>query len=156
VPILVLTARGGIGDRVTGLDAGADDYLAKPFAVEELLARLRALSRRPPTSLDVTLKVADLELDLSTRVARRAGVPLRLTAREQALLECFLRNPGRVLSRTRILDKVWDDGFDPVGNVVDVLVSRLRRRIDLPGTAPLIHTVRGLGYVLAETPPDGR
>lgn len=153
LPILMLTARAGLGDRVTGLDAGADDYLTKPFAPQELLARLRALSRRPRSTLDVVLRLADLELDLATRVARRAGVALRLTAREQALLECFLRHRGRVLSRGQIVEQIWDDGYEPIANAVDVLVGRLRRRIDLPGARPLIHTVRGLGYMMSEDPP---
>jgi DNA-binding response OmpR family regulator len=137
---------------VTGLDAGADDYLPKPFAVEELLARLRALARRPKPALEVTLRFADLEVDTAQRIASRAGSPLRLSSREYALLEHLLRNPKRVQSRARILEHVWDDNFDPVGNVIEVLIGRLRRKVDLPGYQPLIHTVRGAGYMLTDSP----
>jgi len=151
-PILMLTARDALADRVTGLDAGADDYLAKPFAVEELLARLRALARRPKPALDVQLRFADLELVPAERVARRGERVLSLTHREYALLEHLLRHPRRVQTRSRILEHVWDDNFDPVGNVVEVLIARLRRKVDAPGFAPLIHTVRGAGYVLTDTP----
>lgn len=155
-PILILTARAAVADRVRGLDAGADDYLAKPFAVEELLARLRALARRPGTALDVTLRFADLELDTQSLTARRAGRSVALSHRELALLEYLLRNPNRVVSRAQILAHVWDDNFDPVGNVVDVLVGRLRRKIGPADSPPLIHTVRGRGYILAEREPaDG-
>lgn len=148
-PILMLTARGGLGDRITGLDAGADDYLPKPFAIEELLARLRALLRRPPSPLDVRLHARDLELDPATRTASRGGEALSLTAREYALLEYLLRNPDRVVTRSQILEHVWDDNFDPVANAVDVLVSRVRRKVDPEGAEPLIRTVRGAGYLLS-------
>lgn len=155
-PILMLTARAGLDDRVRGLDAGADDYLAKPFAIEELLARLRALARRPAAPLDVVLRFANLELDTRSLAARRDGRTIRLTAREYALLEYLMRNPERVVSRSQILEHVWDDNFDPVGNAVDVLVGRLRRRIQPEGFAALIHTVRSRGYVLSEAEPvDG-
>ncbi len=155
-PVLMLTARGGLADRVEGLDAGADDYLPKPFAVPELLARLRALARRTPSPEDLRLREADLELDPATRGARRAGRGIELTAREYALLEYLLRRRRRVVSRAQILEHVWDDHFAPAGNVVEVLVGRVRRKIDQPGRAPLIHTVRGAGYVLAERwPPHG-
>jgi DNA-binding response OmpR family regulator len=152
-PILMLTARGALGDRVRGLDAGADDYLAKPFAVEELLARLRALARRPPAAHDVKLRFQDLELDPAARAANRGDREIRLTAREYALLEYFMRNPQRVLDRRRILEHVWDDNFDPVANAVDVLVGRVRRKVDPDGRRPLIHTLRGAGYVLSASPP---
>jgi len=155
-PILMLTARSALTDRVRGLDAGADDYLAKPFELEELLARLRALSRRPPAALDVTLAFEDVRLDTARREVWRGENRIALTAREYALLEYFLRNADRVVSRGRILEKVWDDNFDPVGNVVDVLVGRLRRRLEAAGGPPLIHTIRGAGYMLsAGAPSDG-
>jgi len=151
-PVLVLTARNAVNDRVRGLDAGADDYLAKPFAVSELLARLRALARRPAASLDPVLRLADLELDPATRHANRAGHSVTLTTREYALLEYLLRNPRRVVSRAQILAHVWDDNFDPVANAVDVLMGRLRRKVDRAGLTPLVHTVRGAGYVLTDRP----
>ena len=152
-PVLMLTARGALSDRVVGLDSGADDYLPKPFAVEELLARLRALSRRPAATLGVVYRFEDVELDTAARTARRANRGIRLTAREYALLEYLLRNPGRVLERGQILEHVWDDNFDPVANAVDVLVGRVRRKLDPDGTRPLIHTVRGMGYVLSSKSP---
>ena len=151
-PVLLLTARNAVNDRVRGLDAGADDYLAKPFAVSELLARLRALARRPAAAHDPVLTLADLSLDPATRRAERAGSTITLTAREFALLEYLMRNRRRVLSRTQILAHVWDDNFDPVANAVDVLVGRVRRKIDRPGGPPLLHAVRGAGYVLTDRP----
>ncbi len=153
-PILMLTARAGLNDRVNGLDAGADDYLPKPFAVEELLARLRALIRRPPSTLAPRLAIGDLELDPNTRTVHRASKPIRLTAREYGLLEYLLRNPRRVVSRAQILEHVWDDNFDPVANAVDVLVGRVRRKVTPSGANQLIHTVRGGGYMLADRSPD--
>jgi two-component system copper resistance phosphate regulon response regulator CusR len=149
-PILLLTARHALRDRVTGLDAGADDYLPKPFDVEELLARLRALARRPAAPLSVTLRLADLELEVATHLVRRGGDELHLTAREYALLEYLMRNPRRVVSRTQILEHVWDDNFDPLGNAVDVLVSRVRRKVDGGRAQALVHTIRGVGYVLTD------
>jgi len=155
MPIIMLTARHGLGDRVRGLDVGADDYLPKPFAIEELLARLRALMRRPPSPAEPTLRIADLELDPATRTARRDGHNITLTAREYALLEYLLRNPDRVVNRGQILDHVWDDNFDPIANAVEVLVSRVRRKIASADGPPLIHTLRGMGYILSERAPDG-
>ena len=153
-PLLVLTARAGLTDRIQGLDAGADDYLTKPFAVGELLARLRALARLPPASHDVVLRYADVELAPASRRAWRGGRLLRLTAREFAFLEYLLRSPERVVSRGQILEHVWDDNFDPIANAVDVLVGRVRRKLDPDGSAPLIHTVRGVGYCLAVRAPN--
>jgi DNA-binding response OmpR family regulator len=154
-PILMLTARNVLADRVRGLDAGADDYLPKPFAVEELLARLRALARRPAETLPATLSFEDLELDTAARIAHRRGREIRLTAREYALLEYLMRNPNRVLDRGRILEHVWDDNFDPVANAVDVLVGRVRRKVDPDGERPLIFTLRGMGYMLSARRPAG-
>lgn len=151
-PVLVLTARNAVNDRVRGLDAGADDYLAKPFAVNELLARLRALARRPATAFDPVLTLADLTLEPASRRVTRAGLDITLSAREYALMEYLLRTARRVVSRAQILDHVWDDNFDPVANAVDVLVGRLRRKIDREGLAPLLHTVRGAGYILTDAP----
>lgn len=157
-PVLILTARDAVNDRVRGLDAGADDYLAKPFAVSELLARLRSLARRPATALEPVLKIADLQLDPSTRGARRGSTEIALTSREYALLEYLMRNPRQVLSRAKILGHVWDDNFEPVANAVDVLVGRVRRKVDRPGLLPLVHTVRGAGYAItdrARSAPNG-
>jgi DNA-binding response OmpR family regulator len=152
-PILMLTARGALSARVAGLDAGADDYLTKPFAIEEVLARMRALARRPAVALTPVLALDDLELDPAARTARRAGRALSLTAREFGFLHYLLRVRDRVVSRSQILEHVWDDNFEPVGNVVDVLVGRVRRKVDRPGQRPLIHTVRGAGYVISDRRP---
>jgi two-component system, OmpR family, response regulator len=148
-PVLILTARDGVDDRVRGLDQGADDYLVKPFAFPELLARLRALTRRagPAEAADV-LVVGDLELDPAGASASCGGRPLLLSATELALLECFMREPGRVLSRQQLLDHVWDAGFSPASNVVDVYVGYLRAKVDRPFGRHSLQTVRGLGYRL--------
>lgn len=149
-PILMLTARDAIDDRVNGLDAGADDYLVKPFAIKELLARLRALIRRvadgPTTSV---LQVADLTFDTRTLQVTRGGIPITLVAKEYAVLECLMREPGRILSRTAIAEHVWSYEVYNDSNVVDVYIRNLRRKLDDPFKHKLIHTVRGLGYRLA-------
>jgi heavy metal response regulator len=147
-PVLLLTARETVEDKVQGLDAGADDYLTKPFAFAELLARVRALLRRGRGAQAPLLQVADLVLDPATRTVRRAGEPIWLTNREFALLEYLLRNPGRVLTRTMIAEHVWDYSFDPGTNVIDVYVNYLRKKIDAGREPKLLHTVRGVGYVL--------
>ncbi len=151
LPILMLTAQGSLEDRVAGLRLGADDYLCKPFEFDELLARLEALARRgrefrPRASQ--RLVVADLELDRERMQASRGGRPLQLTARELALLELLMSAPGRMFSRERILANVWGTNEDPLTNIVDVYIRRLRARIDIDGLPPLIHTARGLGYRL--------
>jgi two-component system OmpR family response regulator len=148
-PVLILSARHTVDDRVTGLDAGGDDYLVKPFAFTELLARVQALIRRASgTPAGNALTVGDLTLDLRSRSAARAGKAIDLRPREFALLEYLMRNPGRVVSKTMILSHVWDYNFDPRTNVVDVLVHRLRDKIDKGFEQKMIHTVRGIGYVL--------
>lgn len=148
-PILFLTTRSGIEDRVEGLEAGGDDYLVKPFAFSELLARVQALARRPPLAEVATqLRVADLELDLLARTATRAGHELDLKPLEFKLLEYLVRNAGRVVTRTMLLEKVWEFHFDPQTNVVETNISRLRAKVDRGFTCDLIHTVRGAGYML--------
>ncbi len=151
VPVLMLTARDTVAYKVAGLDHGADDYLTKPFAFEELLARMRALLRRGSAPSPVTLRVADLTLDLGTRHVTRAGTRIDLTAKEFALLAFFLRQPGRVLSRALIAQHVWGVDFDTFTNVIDVYVNYLRKKIDAGFPTKLIHTVRGVGYVLKES-----
>jgi heavy metal response regulator len=152
-PILMLTALSTTGDKVKGLDAGADDYLTKPFEFDELLARVRALLRRGQAKEASNLKFADLEMDLLTRKVIRAGRKIRLTTKEFALLEYFMRNPHRVLSRTSIGEHVWDMNFDSDSNVIDVYVSMLRRKMDKGLEQRLIHTVIGTGYVLQTEEP---
>ncbi|HEY4200358.1 MAG TPA: winged helix-turn-helix domain-containing protein [Devosiaceae bacterium] len=148
-PILFLTAVGGLDDRVDGLEAGGDDYLVKPFAFSELMARINALARRPPSQIEKTvLKVADLELDLLRRTCRRNGVAIDLVPREFALLELLMRNEGRVLTRTMLLERIWDFHFDPRTSVVETHISRLRAKIDKPFEHQLLHTVRNTGYSL--------
>jgi two-component system copper resistance phosphate regulon response regulator CusR len=147
-PILMLTARDSVDDRVAGLDAGADDYLAKPFAFRELLARVRALVRRPPTPLPEIVRIADLEVNLTAHRVTRRGQAIDLTAKEFALLECFVLNRGAVVDRAAITAHVWDENHDPFTNVLEVLVRRLRRKIDDDFDVKLIHTLRGAGYRL--------
>ncbi len=147
-PVLLLTARDTVEDKVQGLDAGADDYLTKPFAFAELLARVRALLRRRAEARAPTLQIGDLVLDPATRSVARGGEPITLTNREFALLEYFLRNPGRVLTRAMIADHVWDYNFDTGTNVIDVYVNYLRKKVDAGREPKLLHTVRGAGYVL--------
>jgi heavy metal response regulator len=147
-PVLLLTVRATIEDKVLGLDAGADDYLTKPFAFQELVARVRALLRRRAETDPTTLRVGDLSLDPARRTVTRGGVKIDLTAREFSLLDYFMRNPGRVLTRTMIAEHVWDYSFDTSTNVIDVYVNYLRKKIDAEREPKLLHTVRGVGYVL--------
>jgi heavy metal response regulator len=149
-PVLMLTARDGVSDKVTGLDHGADDYLTKPFAFDEFLARVRALLRRGAGQRAPVLKLADLALDPATRAVTRGSRRITLTAREYALLEYFLRSVGRVLTRPMIAQHVWGLDFDTESNIIDVYVGYLRRKIDGDGERRLLHTVRGVGYVLSD------
>src|SRR5881397_2247456 len=151
LPVLVLTAKGAVHDKVTALDAGADDYLIKPFAFAELSARIRALLRRG-TQETARLRLADLEMDTSSRQVRRAGQPIDLKLKEYALLEFLLRNVHRPVTRTMIVEHVWDIHFDSISNVVDVHINSLRNKIDKGFQRPLIHTVRGVGYMLSDRP----
>jgi two-component system copper resistance phosphate regulon response regulator CusR len=153
VPVLFLTARDAVRDRVRGLDSGADDYLCKPFAFEELLARVRALVRRPRGGGALALASGDVRVDLATQRAERAGKVLDLTVKEQALLVFFLRHPGEILSRTRIYEHVWDERYDGISNTLEVHVMELRRKLEAKGPR-LIHTFRGRGYLFGE-PPGG-
>lgn len=154
--VLMLTARDDVRDRIEGLDTGADDYLTKPFELGELLARLRALLRRGPELAPAVLRVGDLELDTHAQRATRAGRNIALTTREYALLEFLARNAGRVVGRAEISDHVWDDNYDPLSNLIESYINRLRRKLDGPGLPQLIHTRRGAGYSLGESPPGGR
>lgn len=148
VPILMLTAKDSVENIVKGLDAGCDDYLTKPFAFSELLARIRALLRREREAKDSVLEIADLRLSLPTREVTRAGKKIDLTAKEYALLEYFMRNPNRVLTRTIISEHVWDYHFDTDTNIIDVYVNFLRKKIDRDYDLKLVHTIRGVGYVM--------
>ena len=150
-PVLLLSARGEVNERVEGLNAGADDYLPKPFVIAELVARVRALGRRSGETRSAVLRVADLTLDTVTRQASRGGNVIELTAREYRLLEFLMRSAGRICSRMAILEKVWDYDFDPGSNLVDVNIKRLREKIDAEFEPKLLHTVRGLGYVIKES-----
>lgn len=148
VPVLILSARDSVEDKVTGLDMGADDYLTKPFAFSELLARVRALLRRGETMVPVKLQVDDLIMDTVTHTVVRAGKEIKLTSKEYALLEYFMMNPGKVLTRTMLSEHVWDYTFDTFSNVIDVYINYLRNKIDREFEPKLIHTVRGVGYVM--------
>lgn len=149
-PVIFVTARGEVEDRVRGLDAGGDDYLAKPFSLAELLARLRAMLRRQRPQATNVLRLADLEMDLLSRKVRRAGQDIVLTNREFALLEFLLVNSPRPVSKMAIVEHVWDQHFDSQTNVVNVYVNYLRNKVDLPGSRPLLHTVRGVGFALKD------
>jgi two-component system OmpR family response regulator len=151
-PVLMLTARDAVEDRVAGLDSGADDYLVKPFAFAELLARLRALARRGEGERPAVLAVGDLQLDPATREVSRGGTPVQLSAKEFALLEAFMRRPGEVLSRLHLLEHAWDFAYENRSNVVDVYIRRLRRKIDEPFGRETLETIRGAGYRLREDP----
>ena len=157
MPVLMLTARDAVEDRVEGLDCGADDYLTKPFEFRELLARLRALLRRPSALQSPTLSVADLVVDTAGQAVSRGGRFISLTAKEYALVEFLVRNAGRVVGRAEIAEHVWDEEFDPFSNLIEVYVNRVRRKIDTKGFKPLLHTRRGAGYVLSpDATPDGK
>lgn len=154
VPVIILTAQDSLSDKVAGLDAGANDYITKPFAFDELLARIRAVRRSRGHVRTSELVVGDLRFDLVTKSTQRSGRRIELAPREWVMLELFMRHPHQVLSRSQILSNVWDYSFEPGSNVVDVYVGYLRRKINLPGLAPLIHTVRGAGYRLTSTSGD--
>jgi DNA-binding response OmpR family regulator len=154
VPVLVLTARDSLGDKVEHFEAGADDYLTKPFAFAELLVRVKALLRRGPVVRTSVLRVADLELDRLAQQVKRAGKRIELTSKEYGVLEYLMANAGRVLSRTMILEHVWDQSFDGATNIVDVYVRHLRFKVDDPQDPKLIRTIRGLGYVISENEVD--
>jgi DNA-binding response OmpR family regulator len=149
-PVLMLTARDALSDRIEGLDAGADDYLTKPFSFDELFARVRALTRRRSVSKDPVLRIADLELDTASRAVTRGGEPISLSAREYSMLEYLMRNCGFVLTREQILNHVWDFDFEGGSNIVDVYIRYLRRKLEGGGEKPLIHTLRGQGYVMED------
>lgn len=151
-PVLLLSARGKVNEKVEGLNAGADDYLPKPFALDELVARVRALARRSGDVKSTVLRLADLKLDTISRAAERGGRKIELTTREYRLLEFLLRSAGRVCSRMMILEKVWDYNFDPGSNIVDVYVGKLREKIDAGSDVKLLHSVRGEGYLMKEEP----
>jgi DNA-binding response OmpR family regulator len=147
-PVLILTARGAVDDRIAGLDAGADDYMSKPFAFGELLARVNALHRRGHRRDILALRVGDLELDMRSRLAQRGGRRIDLTAREFSLLEFLMRHAGEVVTRSMLADHVWGERYDSLSNLIEVFINRLRKKIETDGAPRLLHTVRGAGYVL--------
>jgi DNA-binding response OmpR family regulator len=149
-PVLILTAQDAVESKVQALRIGADDYVTKPFAFEELLARVEAVARRPKSIAPAVLKVADLAIDTGSREVHRGGTPIELTPKEYAVLEYLARNPGRVMSRTLITEYAWDYHFDPGTNIVDVVINRLRKKVDFRRNPKLIHTVRGVGYSIRE------
>jgi two-component system copper resistance phosphate regulon response regulator CusR len=153
-PVLMLTARDAVDDRVNGLDAGADDYLVKPFDFKELLARIRALLRRPPALRAEVILAADLTVNTANHAVTRAGRPIHLTAKEYSLLEFLMRNRDRIVNREQIAEHVWDENFDPFSNVIDVYIRRLRAKIDASFGRALIHTRRGEGYLFSAGPED--
>ena len=152
VPVVMVTARDSVEDRVRGLDGGADDYVTKPFSFQELLARVRAVTRRPGARSQPVLRFADVELDPATGRASRAGKPLELSAREFALLDAFMRSAGRILSRAALYETVWDSEYDGMSNVLDVYVNYLRNKLEADGGPRVIHTVRGRGYAFGDSP----
>lgn len=147
--IVMATARDAVESRIAGLDTGADDYIVKPYALGELVARLRAVMRRPADVLPTVLTVGELALDTATRTARRGSRAIALTAKEYAVLEVLMRHPGQLLTREHISQHAWDDNYDPFSNVIDVYIGRLRRKIDMTGESPMLETMRGAGYRLA-------
>ena len=153
VPVIMLTARDDVRDRVLGLDVGADDYLTKPFQVSELLARLRALMRRGPALKSTVIEISDLRIDTSAQTVNRGGRSVGLTAREYALIEYLARNADRVVSRSELIEHVWNERYDSYSNVIDVHINHLRQKIDRESDQPLIHTRRGAGYILSTTVP---
>jgi DNA-binding response OmpR family regulator len=149
-PILMLTALDATADKVKGLDSGAEDYMTKPFSFEEFLARVRALLRRGPLVASTTLEYSDVNMDLLSHMVTRNGARIDLTAKEYTLLEYFLRNPERVISRSQLAEHVWDQYFDPLSNVIDVSVSHLRKKIEANGGSRLLHSIRAMGYILSD------